>query len=221
MGNASPATGLSRALAPASDFEIFVDELRRGRWAFAGRRWEGRVRVLELVPSLDTAPLTRAELRLLDHLARGHTNQEIATRFHAAPSTVCAWTRSLAARFGVQPIDLVLVGALCTSRELASWAHVSMNTHHVSLALEIPREVGDALTTAELEVARHIVDGHSARDIARARHTSERTVANQIANVYRKLRASARRECTLVLHGGARHLWSDVPPPAEPAIDAA
>ncbi|MFO0681380.1 MAG: helix-turn-helix transcriptional regulator [Sandaracinus sp.] len=175
---------------------------------------------MDLTPSLDTAPLTRAELRLLDHLARGHTNQEIATRFHAAPSTVCAWTRTLASRFGVPPIDLVLVGALCTTGELSRWAHVSVEPDRASLALAIPRAVGDALTAAELEIARHIVDGHSARDIARARHTSERTVANQIANVYRKLRTSARRECTLVLHGGARHLWADLPA-TEPAVGAA
>lgn len=167
--------------------------------------------MLELGPSLDSAPLTRAELRVLDHLGRGHTNQEIATRFHAAPSTVCAWTRSLAVRFGVPPIDLVLVGALCTSEQLTSWARLSRRGECMSLELAIPREVSEALTSAELDVAQQLADGQSPRDIARARKTSERTVVNQIANVYRKLRARARRECTLVLHGGLRP-WDEAPP---------
>ncbi len=155
--------------------------------------------MLELGPSLDSAPLTRAELRVLDHLGRGHTNQEIATRFHAAPSTVCAWTRSLAVRFGVPPIDLVLVGALCTSEQLTSWARLSRRGECMSLELAIPREVSEALTSAELDVAQQLADGQSPRDIARARKTSERTVVNQTliaVSEARHARGASARSCS-------------------------
>jgi DNA-binding CsgD family transcriptional regulator len=54
------------------------------------------------------------------------------------------------------------------------------------------------LTPAELEVARCAVAGMSNREIARWRRSSERTVANQIASVFRKLRVGSRSELLTV-----------------------
>jgi DNA-binding CsgD family transcriptional regulator len=51
-----------------------------------------------------------------------------------------------------------------------------------------------ALSPAELDVARHAAAGRSNQDIARARRTSTRTVANQIANVLRKLGLRSRAD---------------------------
>ena len=50
------------------------------------------------------------------------------------------------------------------------------------------------LTVAEQEVARLAVRGLSNEHIARARGSRARTVANQLATVYRKLGVSGRRE---------------------------
>jgi DNA-binding NarL/FixJ family response regulator len=50
------------------------------------------------------------------------------------------------------------------------------------------------LTPAEQEILEAISAGLSNRDIARRRGTSERTVANQVAHLLRKLGAGSRHE---------------------------
>lgn len=51
-----------------------------------------------------------------------------------------------------------------------------------------------SLTLAERQVVVHVLSGRSNAAIARARKTSSRTVANQLANIYRKLGVSSRWE---------------------------
>jgi len=55
------------------------------------------------------------------------------------------------------------------------------------------------LTVAEREVALAVAAGVSNREIAIARGTSERTVANQLAAIYRKLSITSRSELVAVL----------------------
>lgn len=50
------------------------------------------------------------------------------------------------------------------------------------------------LSPSEYEVARDLVDGLRQDQIALRRRTSQRTIANQVANVYQKLRVSGRNE---------------------------
>lgn len=54
--------------------------------------------------------------------------------------------------------------------------------------------VESTLTRAEAEVARLAAGGHSNAVIARTRKVSARTVANQLASVYRKLGVTSRTE---------------------------
>lgn len=51
-----------------------------------------------------------------------------------------------------------------------------------------------SLTSAERDVALAMLGGRSNRAIARARGTAERTVANQVAAIYRKLGVRSRTE---------------------------
>lgn len=51
-----------------------------------------------------------------------------------------------------------------------------------------------SLTSAEREVALALLAGRSNRAIAQARGTAERTVANQVAAIYRKLGVRSRTE---------------------------
>ncbi len=51
-----------------------------------------------------------------------------------------------------------------------------------------------SLTRAEAEVARYVLKGLSNKQIALRRRTCERTVANQLASLYRKLDVSSRAE---------------------------
>jgi DNA-binding NarL/FixJ family response regulator len=57
-----------------------------------------------------------------------------------------------------------------------------------------PSRALDALTHAERSIARKLVEGLSNAAIARARGTSERTVANQVAAIFRKLGVGSRAE---------------------------
>lgn len=52
----------------------------------------------------------------------------------------------------------------------------------------------DHLTKAERDVAALVLEGLSNQAIARARGTSVRTIANQVAAVFRKLKVTARVE---------------------------
>jgi DNA-binding CsgD family transcriptional regulator len=57
-----------------------------------------------------------------------------------------------------------------------------------------PRSGVWRMTRAEREIAAHVMNGHSNASIARRRGTSSRTVANQLAALYRKLRVGSRTE---------------------------
>jgi DNA-binding CsgD family transcriptional regulator len=56
-----------------------------------------------------------------------------------------------------------------------------------------------ALTGAERQVVHEVLVGRSNADIARRRGGSPRTVANHLANVFRKLGVSSRAELALRL----------------------
>jgi DNA-binding NarL/FixJ family response regulator len=62
----------------------------------------------------------------------------------------------------------------------------------------------DELSPAECEVALDAAAGLSNKAIARRRKRSARTVANQLASVYRKLGVSSRAELTVKFLSGAR-----------------
>ncbi len=55
------------------------------------------------------------------------------------------------------------------------------------------------LSSAEKRVVLDLIDGASHRDVARARGTSARTVANQVASIFRKLEVRSQLELFTVL----------------------
>lgn len=61
-----------------------------------------------------------------------------------------------------------------------------------------PRVLLVGLTEAERDVARRLLAGEKQGDIARARRSSPRTVAVQIASIYRKAGVSSRVELALL-----------------------
>ncbi len=56
-----------------------------------------------------------------------------------------------------------------------------------------------SLTSAERDVAFRALSGASNREIAIARGSSERTVANQVSSLFRKLGIGSRAELAMVL----------------------
>jgi DNA-binding NarL/FixJ family response regulator len=64
------------------------------------------------------------------------------------------------------------------------------------------------LTSAEENVVRAIFEGKSNEEIARDRGTSSRTVANQVASIFRKHGVTSRRQLVAhylsTMHGASR-----------------
>lgn len=68
----------------------------------------------------------------------------------------------------------------------------------------LDEDVGASLAPAEREVARLAADGLSNEEIARARGTAARTIANQLASIYRKLGVGSRVELIALLARNAK-----------------
>jgi DNA-binding CsgD family transcriptional regulator len=64
----------------------------------------------------------------------------------------------------------------------------------ILLSFELPQGPTASLTPAESEVARLLLAGKSNAEIAVLRGCSPRTVANQVARIYRKMGVSSRLE---------------------------
>jgi len=62
------------------------------------------------------------------------------------------------------------------------------------LSFTLPDEDAIDLSPAESDVARHILAGRSNSEIAKLRGCSTRTVANQVASLFRKLGIRSRLE---------------------------
>jgi len=64
------------------------------------------------------------------------------------------------------------------------------------LVIDLPAspELPAELTPSERDIVMRLFEGTSNREIARARGTSERTVANQLRCIYRKLGVFSRSE---------------------------
>lgn len=69
----------------------------------------------------------------------------------------------------------------------------------VVMSLPSAAEAIAGLTSAEHAVARDAIAGHSNAEIARRRGSSPRTVANQLAAIYRKLGVGSRAELAVML----------------------
>jgi DNA-binding NarL/FixJ family response regulator len=66
----------------------------------------------------------------------------------------------------------------------------------ISFALQ-DASMGEPLTRAEISVASAACEGRSNGEIARRRGTSARTVANQLASIFRKLHVNSRSELAI------------------------
>jgi DNA-binding NarL/FixJ family response regulator len=72
------------------------------------------------------------------------------------------------------------------------------------MALRMPAAIGclSHLTDAERDVAVNLLQALPQREIARRRGRSMRTVANQVASVYRKVGVHGRTEFVAYMRGG-------------------
>ncbi len=95
-------------------------------------------------------------------------------------------------------------GGKRTRVDAASLEHQGRSLRYFKIDLSRPAEDIDGLTEAECEVAQLVLRGDSNAAIAATRGTSPRTVANQLASIYRKRGISSRQELIRVLSEGRR-----------------
>jgi DNA-binding NarL/FixJ family response regulator len=139
-------------------------------------------------------PLGRRELAVLAASESGAANKMVAIEQSLACSTV---SEALNAALGK-------VGFKGRAEFLRVMAYLRSGSPSVRLVgtsescwLFVPLEAqapDPSLTSAERQVVEHVLSGRSNAAIARARSTSSRTVANQLAAIYRKLGVSSRWE---------------------------
>jgi DNA-binding NarL/FixJ family response regulator len=171
-----------------------------------------------LVVKPQRRPAEELEVDLLLRTLLGERQKVIALESDLSPSTITTRLACTLAKMGFPPkparvpILLVAAAAVATDRvrlpaaRVTRWSTPSGELMIVSTT-RLDAHLRDVLTPAEGLVARLLVDGLSHREIAARRGSTSRTVANQVASIFRKLDVSGRRE--LLLRAIARYVDAD------------
>jgi DNA-binding CsgD family transcriptional regulator len=150
------------------------------------------------------SPLAR-KIRILESLFFLGAQKNVALEFGVSLSSVAGVTKECLELLGlpckpsrVSPLVIAAAHAargdsiVCWGRA-SQFAHASVSYRVVSLARP-DAELASLLTPAQFEVVRLRVEGKSHVEIAVLRHRSRRTVANQLAESFRRLGVSGRAE---------------------------
>lgn len=126
--------------------------------------------------SVTDASLTAAEKRTLALVAAGRSNRDISQELGLAMSSVGTHLGNVLRKVGLEGSVECFVRRADVPRALQA----------------LPRT--EELTDAERGVLRELLRGRANAEIASKRGTAERTVANQVQCVFRKLGVSSRRQ---------------------------
>ena len=142
--------------------------------------------------------LTSLEHQMLERVALGQSNKFVSYELGIAQSCVSAYLSSARVKVGLRS-RTELVQLVQFGRPAASEPHAERFCVPAGeiVVLRVVREQGQtpaALTSSERCIFRAILDGRSNAEIAVSRGRSLRTVANQVASVFRKLAISSRAE---------------------------
>ncbi|HXK19752.1 MAG TPA: LuxR C-terminal-related transcriptional regulator [Polyangiaceae bacterium] len=171
--------------------QTIADALLMGRKRLVSRENDGSGGYV-LGFSAASIRLSERELSILTAAERGVANKLVAIEQSLACSTVSESLQTAIAKLGFANRTEFLkvmaylrsAGARVVGTSQLFWVFLPVE----SLNLD-PR-----LTAAEREVVAGVLNGRSNAAIALARRTSTRTVANQLAAIYRKLGVASRWE---------------------------
>ena len=139
----------------------------------------------------------------------GVANKFVAIEHSLACSTVSESLQSAITKLGfVSRAEFLKVMACLrySSQEAGVRLVGSVELCWVVLPVEARGLDPRSLTSAERQVVIGVLNGRSNAAIAAARHTSSRTVANQLAAIYRKLGVSSRWELVVRQSAGSANL---------------
>jgi DNA-binding NarL/FixJ family response regulator len=145
--------------------------------------------------SLDSRPMTRRERLIAERLGRGCSRKAIGHELGLSATTVGRAIEAAAEKLGVGAMDLVvLAAAFGPGGGRGSVTAIDDASDLLRAPLDAS-EVWTRFSLAERDVVVMALDGLSSTLIARRRgDRSERTIANQLAHVFRKAEVSGRAE---------------------------
>jgi DNA-binding NarL/FixJ family response regulator len=225
---------LRREQAAASD-------LSSGEQSCLGELWRGLVcgacRVVDgffshercyLVVRQSARPseaLSGRRLAILEQILCGAYQLRVAIDLDLSPSTIASNARSALEMLGVSGRPsrihpIVMIAAIVAGSGASRLANRSTIIEETSTlqvwSIPRPERRYTSLPPAELAIVGCLVEGLSYEEISYLRGTSKRTIANQIAAVFRRLRVSGRNELLhhLLTSDASRPISPTPPPPA-------
>jgi DNA-binding NarL/FixJ family response regulator len=202
----SAMAGVARleTLEPASATALWA-ELVAGKRVVTARLDRGGDEYLLVRRATErrTSRLTPRELQVASLAAAGLSNKAMAFDLGLSVSTVSVYLMKAAEKLGASTrVELIKafrprgrhgpLVAFAAPHTLRAWC-VGSATHLVVHSTK-ERPLPSGLTSAELAVAQAILEGCTNEEIARVRTTSTRTIANQVASIFRKLGIGSRGE---------------------------
>lgn len=200
------ATVADRESSEALDLALLWRELTRGVCQVIDCFFSvDRCFILTRPAPEPATPLTPQCRRLLEAVLIDGAQKVVAIDTGVAASTVASRAQQALQRLGVdckpsRPHPLLVLAATAersgdgsVTGSLSFVTRVEPGVRVVS-APRPERFLFKELSSAEFAVIRSFVEGDCYATIARQRGTSERTVANQIASVFRRLNVSGRAE---------------------------
>lgn len=185
------------------------EALVTGRWTLVDRFVaDGRHHVLarrNTPETPDPRGLSGRERSVADRLALGHSYKQIAYGLGLRDGTVAALAARARARLRARTHAELAGHLIGPGSEPAVTAPLTVGgemLHVLSWARSGWTRLLDGLSVSERDIAAALTSGQTNGQIAHARGTSSRTVANQVASVFRKLGVSSRAELISKGHGG-------------------
>jgi DNA-binding CsgD family transcriptional regulator len=210
---------------PASlDLRQLWDGLLAGRLLLLDAHYAGERALATIVQVERTSAggISPEDAWIVGRALRGERPKSLAWELGVVPSRIATRCTNVLVAIGQQRqlphTSIVLVAAahaasgLPVGRARVDGASVDGNGHWVVSIDNPAQSLREHLSPSEYEVARLAVEGKTYAAIALARQTSARTVANQLASTFRKLRVSGR--CELRARAVRDHALSrEAPPP--------
>jgi DNA-binding NarL/FixJ family response regulator len=159
--------------------------------------------------SPDPRGLSPRQRAIVELVLTGVSNKHVAYTLGLGSATVATHLQHALRKLGLaNRIELMRLGALAG----ASVSRVEVGEAAVEVAVMEkggPTGRHPLLTDAEREVAALVREGLTNAEIGERRGTAERTVANQLANMFEKLGVGSRVQLVLVLSHSASHMTLD------------
>ena len=173
--------------------------LVRGRWSLVDQFDTDGRRFVVARPNdpraKDPRGLADREVQTAELLGFGYTPKEIAYALGLAPSTVTNALSRARTKLGLRSqTELAAFFAPGGLRQRLIELELAGEPLAIGAIPLLEAEILARLTESERDVAVLLVQGSTNAEVARRRETTERTVANQVQSIYRKLGINSRAE---------------------------